>query len=910
MKIKTIQIAGFGKWRNQTFQLSDQFHVFLGENESGKSTIYAFIQAILFGFPSKRSSKRTFEPKTGFDYGGKLILEHETYGSVTVERLKSKHNGKATVFFENGKSGTEEELAELLFPLNPLLFEEVYSFQTEQILGWEKIEGAHLEQLLLSIGLAGSQRMINLSNAYYKEQQELYKPNGRIPVINQKIVAYQALREQIYHKEQEEKSYRTVLLEIQDTEQKIEENSQQEWQITKKAQEVQRQLDHWSFYEEWLELKALPQEDVIEAEQVKTLHKLYQEYQYLQQQEELQVEKISTAGSLADQNPEFLFYFANEEKCRQLLAQQVSITKSVSAKAIYQAQIAEQDKEQQELREEYQWEKEQLQAVFTKQEEQKVYQLLNQEQELAQQQVDLVAKEQELARKIAFTDEQVTILEEKLKQRTMPSWLNAVSKVVGVFSCVLLICSAVFSWPIVFFWLSLILLVSMGGTILFTKKNGSDTQGKKQKEWRESLSQLDWLQAELAEVRTSLTKKKDQQAELQAKTEQISNAYGFSLQERNQGILADRRRYQQLVQEQLLLQEKIRKIEKELKVFWHEAAFLQKWLPLDHYKELELLEKIRKNIQNVEASKKTELKGNNTLEAQRELTNIRTRKRQLQERIQPFLTQNKLERIEEIPYLIEKNQDQSKNRAKNSELEKLLQTIFDLKIPHTYKELQNEQLKMEQLLLTKQQEQLQLHKQLQKVDYQRTKMEKDGELAALYQEEAWLKEELQKDTNRWVSARLGEQLIQDVLKVLSDQRLPALLATTTAYFKILTGNHYEKCFLKEHKLCVQTRNKERFSIPELSKGTTEQLYLAIRLAFVQLHSQDCAFPVIIDDGWVHYDQRRKQALFELLYQFSQNIQVICFSSDQQILAYIKERAGQYTVLQKGWDDEKVKRTDS
>lgn len=59
MWIKKAEITSFGKWRQQTFLFEAKNQLVYGLNEAGKSTLYQFIQAILFGFPTKRKKDRT-----------------------------------------------------------------------------------------------------------------------------------------------------------------------------------------------------------------------------------------------------------------------------------------------------------------------------------------------------------------------------------------------------------------------------------------------------------------------------------------------------------------------------------------------------------------------------------------------------------------------------------------------------------------------------------------------------------------------------------------------------------------------------------------------------------------------------------------------------------------------------------
>ena len=49
MKIIEINIIQFGKFKDRVFKLEDGFNVVKGENESGKSTLLAFIKFALYG---------------------------------------------------------------------------------------------------------------------------------------------------------------------------------------------------------------------------------------------------------------------------------------------------------------------------------------------------------------------------------------------------------------------------------------------------------------------------------------------------------------------------------------------------------------------------------------------------------------------------------------------------------------------------------------------------------------------------------------------------------------------------------------------------------------------------------------------------------------------------------------------
>ena len=49
MKLLELHINGFGKIHDRTISFSDGINVIYGKNEAGKTTLHAFLTAMLFG---------------------------------------------------------------------------------------------------------------------------------------------------------------------------------------------------------------------------------------------------------------------------------------------------------------------------------------------------------------------------------------------------------------------------------------------------------------------------------------------------------------------------------------------------------------------------------------------------------------------------------------------------------------------------------------------------------------------------------------------------------------------------------------------------------------------------------------------------------------------------------------------
>ncbi|CDZ74799.1 Hypothetical protein ING2D1G_0637 [Peptoniphilus sp. ING2-D1G] len=88
MKIEKLDLIAFGKFKDFHINLEEGINVIKGNNESGKSTISAFIRGIFYGFVKDSLKKRSYEndkfkykPWIHEEYRGYIILEYknETY---------------------------------------------------------------------------------------------------------------------------------------------------------------------------------------------------------------------------------------------------------------------------------------------------------------------------------------------------------------------------------------------------------------------------------------------------------------------------------------------------------------------------------------------------------------------------------------------------------------------------------------------------------------------------------------------------------------------------------------------------------------------------------------------------------------------------------------------------------------
>ena len=187
MKIEKLVIFGFGKHQDREIVLDPELSIIYGTNEAGKTTLQQFIIQTLFGYPSKNQNQRRYEPKNGGKYGGQLHILDPAFGQVVIERVKGKAAGDVTLYFEDGSRGSETELKMILRDYDRASFESVFSFSIHELQGLENMNEEELSRTLLASGTTGMDAIAQMESRLEKEMAVVFKKSGRNPQINQAV---------------------------------------------------------------------------------------------------------------------------------------------------------------------------------------------------------------------------------------------------------------------------------------------------------------------------------------------------------------------------------------------------------------------------------------------------------------------------------------------------------------------------------------------------------------------------------------------------------------------------------------------------------------------------------------------------------------------------------------------------
>ena len=136
-------------------------------------------------------------------------------------------------------------------------------------------------------------------------------------------------------------------------------------------------------------------------------------------------------------------------------------------------------------------------------------------------------------------------------------------------------------------------------------------------------------------------------------------------------------------------------------------------------------------------------------------------------------------------------------------------------------------------------------------------------------------------------------IIRDLSEEIHSDFGPALNTEVSKMIWELTGGKYERVVV-DNELNLRVDTGERFvDCDQLSTGTREQLYLALRLAMVKLLFPKKDVPVIFDDSFVFYDDRRLART--LAWIGSQGFaQVILFTCQHREMDALERMGVEYT----------------
>jgi uncharacterized protein YhaN len=149
---------------------------------------------------------------------------------------------------------------------------------------------------------------------------------------------------------------------------------------------------------------------------------------------------------------------------------------------------------------------------------------------------------------------------------------------------------------------------------------------------------------------------------------------------------------------------------------------------------------------------------------------------------------------------------------------------------------------------------------------------------------------------RFVKVFTAARLLRWSIDRYREEKQGPLLQRAGAIFSTLTSGSFSKLivdFEREPMVLEGLRaDGTLVGISGMSDGTRDQLYLALRLAALEMHlEQAMPLPFIADDLFINYDDVRSKAGFEALKGLSEQTQVIFLSHHDHLIPTVQEVFG-------------------
>lgn len=192
-------------------------------------------------------------------------------------------------------------------------------------------------------------------------------------------------------------------------------------------------------------------------------------------------------------------------------------------------------------------------------------------------------------------------------------------------------------------------------------------------------------------------------------------------------------------------------------------------------------------------------------------------------------------------------------------------------------------------------EQLQkLFEKLGRIKQEILDLENDRRASSLKFERAQLADELNRSVQRWLALKASGQAVEKMRSRVERTCQPEILKHASEYLERLTLGKYHNIWtpLGQRHLVVDDEKAESLKVEHLSKGTREQVFLAIRLAVMKdFADRGVELPMVLDDVVVNFDQLRTEAAVRTLLEFAEQGQQILMFTCHLHLAHLFENQG-------------------
>lgn len=158
--------------------------------------------------------------------------------------------------------------------------------------------------------------------------------------------------------------------------------------------------------------------------------------------------------------------------------------------------------------------------------------------------------------------------------------------------------------------------------------------------------------------------------------------------------------------------------------------------------------------------------------------------------------------------------------------------------------------------------------------------------------------DLREAVELFVPRLIACRALENSLRRCEEEKRPQILEDANEIFARLTSGRYSRIVAEKDSFEAIQRDGVAKSPRELSSGTREQLYLALRLAHIRRYCVGAEpLPLLTDDVLINFDDERAEETLRVLAEFAQNTQVILLTCRESTRRAFERVVGNETILE-------------
>lgn len=868
MIIKEVRIGAFGALKNKIIKFDEKINIIYGENEKGKSTIESFIKIMLYGFNRKggREERKRYLPLDGEVLRGELIVEY-LGREIIIIRSFGKTKKEDTSVIIDALTGEEldtinkDEPGKDFLNINKATFEKTLFISQLGVTVTKGKEEELMDKITTLFGCSEEEVPVNKALEKLQNSKKSLTTTRGIGLLDKLREKKSKLLEERYEGYkiseknlewetqllQEKKKKNKLLSEIDNLEvykkylKKI--NIQKEY---KEITDYLRKSEQLKKEENEIENDLNKGDQIINTEFLSEIQERNNRYLYLLNELHDIHNKIAILNNdkeiLKKDNERYryleLFHGDIKEKLISLKYEMKSISESLDTKKSLYNKIKQNEEELKEN-----------EAIKTSL-------LLNNNVSNIEELFELYEKSLREVSYLAENNEEISNIDTKIKALKL-------KRIIGIVALILGISISFKGFPILI--LSIILMI-ISVIILYKVSSRLSTLSSiktKEDKVKVLIQEVKNIEGKLNEY-LSKTKSKDYK-ELLVKVKKYNsidtNSQKLKLKLEEQKKLLDEEEYKSLTEKYKKNIEMITSIKNvsNCNNLDEVLEHIKKYTGLNDRIsniefEIERIEEKKKNLNSsiLEVEKYLKVKLNIIgLDIKKSLN------------LDDYLNEykEKIIKRDEIDKNLLAIEEAYKALLKDRDIDAIKEELKDI-INNNYEYSYKSEEEIENEEKIKNKELLECEKSIKDIQNnintrligKRTLWEIEAELEAT-------KEEISSKERNLEAIIMATETIEESLDDIRREVGPTINKHIKENFEYLSFNKYDEVILKENYNMILRRDNYFIDSEYLSNGALDQLYLSLRIAFIELLFKNEEYPIILDDAFIQYDDnRRKKAL--------------------------------------------------